>query len=158
METSSISAIKKELSEIPQKQLIELCLSLGKYKKDNKEYLDYLLFHAHDKLNFAQQLKTEIDDLFLELTFDINLYYAKKKLRKILRIITKYSKYINDKATTADLLIYFCLKIKQSKIPYQKSQLLINLYDQQLKKIDTLILGLHEDVRQDYIPQQNSIR
>ncbi len=151
MKTSSISELKKELNELPQKQLVELCLHLAKYKKDNKEFLDYLLFQAHDKTSFITAVKEEIDLHFDELKAQSNLYYVKKSLRKLLRIMTKYCKYISDKALAADLHIYFCRKMKASGIHYHKSQLLINMYEQQLKKINTLINGLHEDLQQDYL-------
>lgn len=151
MKVSSISELKKELHELPQKQLVELCLNLAKYKKDNKEFLDYLLFQAHDKQNFIVNVKTEIDEHFEELKAQANLYYVKKSLRKLLRIITKYCKYVGDKAAAAELHIYFCAKLKQSAIPFHKSQLLINMYEQQLKKINTLIASLHEDLQQDYL-------
>jgi hypothetical protein len=157
MKVSSISELKKELHELPQKQLVELCLQLTKYKKDNKEYLDYLLFQAHDKHSFISAVKTEIDEHFDELKAQSNLYYVKKSLRKLLRIITKYCKYVADKALAADLHIYFCRKMKASHIPYHKSQLLVNMYEQQLKKINTLILGLHEDLQQDYLNDLESI-
>ncbi len=157
MKVSSISELKKELHELPQKQLVELCLSLAKYKKDNKEFLDYLLFQAHDKSAFITTVKAEIDEHFEELKTQSNLYYVKKSLRKLLRIITKYCKYIGDKAASADLHIYFCLKLKQSGIPFHKSQLLINMYDQQLKKINTLIASLHEDLQQDYLNEIEKI-
>lgn len=157
MKSSSLSEIKKELHELPPKQLLDLCLNLAKYKKDNKEYLDYLLFEAHDKANFVLQVKSEIDLHFSQIPDNQNLYLVKKGLRKLLRIITKYCKYLNDKAATAELHIYFCLKFKQSKIPYQKSQLLVNMFEQQLKKINTLINGLHEDLRQDYYTELEKI-
>jgi membrane-anchored protein YejM (alkaline phosphatase superfamily) len=151
VKVSSISELKKELHELPQKQLVELCLSLAKYKKDNKEFLDYLLFQAHDKSAFITSVKAEIDEHFTELKIQANLYYVKKSLRKLLRLITKYCKYLGDKAAAAELHIYFCQKLKASGIPYHKSQLLINMYEQQLKKINTLINGLHEDLQQDYL-------
>jgi hypothetical protein len=151
MKATSISELKKELHELPAKQLIELCLHLAKYKKDNKEFLDYLLFQAHDKPSFVSAVKNEIDEHFEELKMQANLYYVKKSLRKLLRLITKYCKYISDKALAADLHIYFCQKMKASGIPFHKSQLLVNMYDQQLKKINTLINGLHEDLQQDYL-------
>jgi membrane-anchored protein YejM (alkaline phosphatase superfamily) len=151
MKASSISELKKELNELPAKQLVELCLHLAKYKKDNKEFLDYLLFQAHDKSSFVSAVKNEIDEHFNELKTQANLYYVKKSLRKLLRIITKYCKYISDKALAAELHIYFCQKMKDSGIPYHKSQLLVNMYEQQIKKINTLINGLHEDLQQDYL-------
>ncbi len=153
MKASSISDLKKELNELPSKQLVELCLHLAKYKKDNKEFLDYLLFQSHDKSGFVTAVKSEIDDHFEEIKSQSNLYYAKKSLRKLLRIITKYCKYINDKALATDLHIYFCFKLKSSGIPYHKSQLIVNMYEQQLKKINTLIKSLHEDLHQDYLSE-----
>jgi hypothetical protein len=157
MKVSSLSELKKELHELPQKQLMELCLSLAKYKKDNKEFLDYLLFQSHDKQSFVTAIKTEIGEHFEELKFQTNLYFVKKSLRKLLRILTKYCKYMGDKASATDVHIYFCIKLKASNIPYHKSQLLVNMYEQQLKKINTLILGLHEDLQQDYFNELQQI-
>jgi hypothetical protein len=157
VKVSSISELKKELHELPQKKLVELCLSLAKYKKDNKEFLDYLLFQAHDKANFILEIKNEIDQHFEEIKQQISLYYVKKSLRKLLRLITKYCKYINDKASSAELHIYFCAKLKKSGIPIQKSQLLLNMYEQQLKKTGTLIASLHEDLQQDYLNDLDAI-
>ncbi len=157
MKAASLSTLKKELQELPQKQLVELCLTLSKYKKDNKEFLDYLLFEAHDKPNFILEVKKEIDEHFIELKHQANLYYVKKSLRKLLRIITKYSKYIADKGLSAEMHLYFCEKLKSSGIPYHKSQLLVNMYDQEIKKITVLISGLHEDLQQDYINDLNKI-
>lgn len=151
MKAASLSELKKELNELPPKQLVELCIALAKYKKDNKELLDYLLFQAHDKTNFILEVKKEMDDHFEELKSQSNLYYVKKSLRKLLRIINKYCKYVADKAFAAELHIYFCEKLKLSKIPYKKSQLLVNMYEQELKKINTLISALHEDLQQDYL-------
>lgn len=151
MKAASIAELKKELQELPPKQLAELCITLAKYKKDNKEFLDYLLFEAHDKSSFVSGVKKEMDEHFAELRMQTNLYYVKKSLRKLLRIINKYCKYINDKALAAELHIYFCTRLKYSGIPYHKSQLLINLYEQELNKINTLIQGLHEDLQQDYM-------
>ncbi len=151
MKAVSLSELKKELQEIPQKELIELCVALAKYKKDNKEFLSYLLFDAHDKNAFVNEVKTEIDNQINTLKSHPNLYFVKKGLRKTLRIITKYDKYISDKALSADLHICFCSKLKHSSIPYHRSQLIVNMYEQQLKKINILINALHEDLQQDYL-------
>ncbi len=150
MKAASVNELKKELLQLPAKELVELCLSLVKYKKDNKEFLGYLLFESHDKASFITEIKSEIDAHFLSLESQSNLYYIKKSLRKLLRILTKYCKYISDKAVTAELHIYFCLKLKESGIPVHKSQLLVNMYEQQLKKIRTAIASLHEDLQSDF--------
>ena len=151
MKAVSLSELKKELQEIPNKELVELCIAVAKYKKDNKEFLSYLLFEAHNKSAFVNDIKTEIEEHITALKSQPKNNYVKKSLRKLLRIITKYNKYINDKGTSADLLICFCSKLKQSGIPYHKSQLIVNMYEQQIKKINTLVSSLHEDLQQDYI-------
>lgn len=150
MKAASLSELKKELYQLSSPELVELCISLAKYKKDNKEFLGYLLFESHDNTAFVKEIKLEVDAHFLELKSQSNLYYIKKSLRKLLRVLTKYCKYIGDKAITAEIHIYFCLKVKESGIPIHKSQLLVNMYEQQLKKINTLISGLHEDLQSDF--------
>jgi membrane-anchored protein YejM (alkaline phosphatase superfamily) len=150
MKTTTLNEIKKELQHLQQDDLVDLCLSLAKYKKDNKEYVAYLLFQAQNKTVFLNDVKAEIDDHFLELSPQTNLYYIKKSLRKLLRTISKFSKYLGDKALSVELYMYFCRKLKNSGIPFEKSPLLVNMYQQQLKKINSLVGGLHEDLQSDY--------
>jgi hypothetical protein len=151
MKSASLNELKKELVVLPARDLAELCIALAKYKKDNKDFLNYLLFDAQDNSTYVSEIKKEIDEHFEELKAQQNLYYIKKSLRKLLRQITRYSRYINNKGISADLLIYFCLKVKASGISIRKSQLLVNMYEQQLKKINTLIGSLHEDLQNDYL-------
>lgn len=157
MKYASLHEVKKELQLLSAPDLAELSLALAKYKKDNKEFLAYLLFQAHDKSAFVSEIRDEIDLSFVEIRQQGNLYHAKKSLRKLLRLISKYSKYMGDKAISAELTIYFCLKLKQSGIAFRKSQLLVNMYEQQLKKIHTLIGSLHEDLQQDYASDLEAI-
>ena len=150
VKVSSISEVKKELLDLEPRQLVDLCLNLAKYKKDNKEYLGYLLFESHDKNSFVSEIKSEIDNQFSEIDIRNNLYYIKKSLRKILRQIVKYCRYLDDKALMAELHIYFCNKLKNSGIPIKKSQLIVNMYEQELKKINAFIKTLHTDLQGDY--------
>ena len=158
MKSFSLIELKKELQLLPAKDLTDICISLAKYKKDNKDFLGYLLVDSYDKEGFVRDIKKEMDEQFAELKSQGNLYYVKKSLRKLLRILTKYSKYVNDKAVTCDLHIYFCRSLKNSGIPFKKNQLLVNLYEQQLKKIDKLIGALHEDLQGDYRKELGEIR
>lgn len=148
MEVRSISDIKKELKELPKEELVKLCFALGKYKNDNKAYLNYLLFDAHDPESFIMAAKTEVDELFTEIT-QINLYLVKKSLRKILRIIHRYARYTGSKEKEAELIIYFLHKMKNSGIPFQKNKVLVNLYNTQLKRVQTALSKLHEDLQYD---------
>ncbi len=157
MKTTSLQDLKKEVQELSPKELVELCIALAKYKKDNKEYLGYLLFEAHNKTQFIAEVKVAMDEHFTELQNQSNLYYVKKGLRKQLRLLTKYSKYVNDKSLTAELLIYFCKKLKQSGIPFHKNKLIVNLYALQLKRINALVVSFHEDLQQDYLQDLEDI-
>lgn len=149
MKTATIQEIKQELLAVNPSQLLELCLRLAKFKKENKELLTFLLFEAHDEEGYINSVKQLIDEGFTELPRP-NLYLTKKTLRKILRITNRYIKYAGSKQAETALLIYFCRKIKESGIPYQKTTVLNNLYELQLKKIKVALGQLHEDLQYDY--------
>ncbi|HTL10145.1 MAG TPA: hypothetical protein VL307_17845 [Chitinophagaceae bacterium] len=150
MKASSIKDIKTELQNLPKEKLTELCLQLAKYKKDNKEYLSYLLFEDHDLNGYINNIKQEMDDLFAAIP-NKQLYFAKKSLRRILRIVNKHIRYTSSKQAEADLLLYFCQKMAESNIAYHGSTVLVNLYSSQIKKIRAAIAGFHEDLQYDYL-------
>lgn len=54
--------------------------------------------------------------------------------------------------------IFFLQTLKDSKIKIQDSTALTNLYLQQLKKINTVIKNLHEDLQYDYERQLEDLR
>ena len=49
------------------KEVLELCLRLTRYKKENKELLTYLLFEAHNEQGYIDDVKKEIDDLLKQV-------------------------------------------------------------------------------------------
>lgn len=149
MKAAPISEIKHELTNVTPQVLLELCLRVIKYKKENKELLSYLLFDAHDVQGYVKNIKKEVDEQFLEIN-TANLYFAKKSLRKILKITNRYIKYTALKSVEAELLIYYCNKIKISGIKINKSTALANLYNNQIKKIKGVVKTLHEDLQHDY--------
>lgn len=149
MKAASLNELQKELSTHPPKRILEICIRLAKYKKENKELLTYLLFEAHDEANFIKNIKEETEAQFREMTKS-NIYLAKKSIRKILRTINKFSRYSGLKETEADLRIHYCKQLKNSGIPIYSSKVVTNLYNNQLKKINHVISGLHEDLQYDY--------
>ncbi|MFM2049497.1 MAG: hypothetical protein RI955_2045 [Bacteroidota bacterium] len=156
MKAATLSDLKKELFIQNNEQLIELCLRLGRFKKENKELLTYILFDSKSETDYIKDIKAEMDLLFEEIN-SANLYWAKKSLRKILRNINKYSRYSNETTTAIELLIYYCLKLKTSGIEFEKSAALKNLYDAQIKKIKKEIAAMHEDLQYDYQKKLNSL-
>lgn len=152
MEPFAIAEIKPALQSIPIKQLKELCLQLAKYKVDNKEYLGFLLFESNDIPGFVEKVKMNIDEQFEELP-KANWYLTKKSLRKILRGITKYSRYTGPGEPAIEMLMHFCKQLNQSGMPFREQPAFVKIYEQQLKKINTQIASLHEDLQFDYHKQ-----
>jgi hypothetical protein len=150
MKAASSNEIKQELKELSNAKLLELCLRLARFKKENKELLTYLLFEADDLETYLKNVKEEVDEQFLEVN-TTSMYFAKKTLRKILRIVNKHIRYTGSKQAEAELLIYFCKKLKALKIPFRKSNVLDKLFDAQVKKIKAAINSMHEDLQYDYI-------
>ena len=149
MKAASIHQLQKELKELEPKQVLELCVRLVKYKKENKELLTYLIFEAHDEKTYINGIKEEIDILFSEMNRS-STYLIKKSLRKILRLTNKFIKYSGSKQTEVELKIYFCTKIKASRIRIDSSTMLSNLYNREIEKIKSAIAKLHEDLQYDY--------
>jgi hypothetical protein len=149
MKAASINEIKRELFELDSKTVQEICMRLARFKKENKELLTYLLFEAHDEAGYVNSVKGEIDDLFQTLPRG-NVYYIKKGLRKILRIVNKQIKYSGNKQTELELRIYFCTKMKEAGVPLRSSTVLYNMNEQQLKKIKAVLAQLPEDLQYDY--------
>jgi site-specific DNA-adenine methylase len=149
MKASTISTLRKELNTLPAGDLLDLCLKLIKYKKENKELVSYLLFDANNEPEFIKSIKEEIDQQFAEINMS-HLYFAKKSIRKILKTTNKYIRYSGHKQTEVELLIHFCAKLKQSKISYKSSNSLLNLFKNQVRKIHIAIAALHEDLQHDY--------
>ncbi|HTE24784.1 hypothetical protein [Flavitalea sp.] len=156
MKAATVHEIKQELIHLQPARLTEICLRLAKFKKENKELISYLLFEAGDENDYIRSVKNEMDEMFVEIN-QSNIYYTKKMLRKILRITNKHIRYISGKTAEVELLIYFLRKIKETKIPLQKSVLLANIYNGQQKKVEKLITGLHEDLQHDYLQQMELI-
>lgn len=150
MKAATVHEIKQALMGNTAKELAELCLRLAKFKKENKELLTYLLFEASDEELYIKEVNQEISAEMDQIDPGQNLYFAKKSIRKILRIANKHIRYMGSKQAEVTILLHFCQCLKQSGIPFMKSTALNNLYHQQGKKIEKAISTLHEDLQYDY--------
>jgi hypothetical protein len=149
MKAASIKEIKAELHSLHPARVLELCMHLAKYKKENKELLTYLLFEAHDEQSYINSVKEQMDEDFKGINKS-NLYLAKKALRKALRITNKYIKYSGSKQTEVELLIYYCKKVRKTGIPLHANTVLGNIFLRQTQKIEKALKSLHEDLQYDY--------
>jgi hypothetical protein len=148
MKAASINDIKKELANHEYKDLLEYCLRLAKFKIENKELLGFLLFEVHDLSTFITRVKQEIEEQFLDINKS-NVYFIKKSVRKILRNLTKKIRISMSAQAEAELLIHFCNCIITYSIPIKESRQLLNLYNNQLKKIEKALFALHPDLQYD---------
>ena len=149
MKAAYITQLKQELKNRPANELLEICLRLARFKKENKELLTYLLFEIDDENTYIESVKREIDQQFQEINKS-SVYLAKKSIRKIVRNINKFIRYSGRKQTEVELLLYFCKHLKNFSIPINKSIVLSNIYFRQIEKIRKAISTLHEDLQYDY--------
>ena len=149
MKPASLPEIKKELQTLSTQEIQELCLRLGRFKKENKELLTYLLFESHNESGYIESVKSYMDDEF-NLINTSSYFYIRKSARKILRNIKKYIRYSQNKETEVELLLYFCQKLRDFKPSIKRSTQLQNMYTRQLLLAKKIIAKLHEDLQHDY--------
>ncbi len=149
MKAATVKQLKDELNERSPKELLEYCLRLSKFKKENKELLTYLLFEASDEESYIHTIKQEMDEQFENVNRK-NFYFVKKGIRKILREVKKHIRYSQNKETEVDLLIYFCKSLKTFSPSIRRSTTMMNLYNRQIEMIRKKIEKLHEDLQYDY--------
>lgn len=152
MTTASIKDLKQELDELDAGRLKALCLRMAKFKKENKELLTYLLFEEQDEKGYIESVKSVIAQEISEIS-NLNTYYLKKSLRRVLKIVNKQIRYSGIPETELALRLYFCQQIKEADMPVAKSVVLMNLYEQQVKKIHQALGKLEEDLQFDYQSQ-----
>lgn len=149
MKTASVAELKKELTHHSQAELMQLCLRLARFKKENKELLTYLLFEAHDEHGYIDAVKAMMDEAFSEIN-TTSYYYIKKSVRKILSSVKKQIRYSQKKETEVELLLYFCRKLRTMKPSFTRSPVLRNTYQTQLRMIRNAMSKLHEDLQYDF--------
>lgn len=149
MKASTINELKQELVNTPAATLVELCLRLARFKKENKELLTYLLFEAHDTSAYISSVKEAMAEQFTDINKN-NVYYVKKSLRKILRTAKKYIRYSGLAIVEVEVLIYFCETMRDLNISIHKNPVLFNMYQNQMRNINKALKGLHEDLQYDY--------
>ncbi len=149
MKAVSVKQLKDELKHKEATELMTLCLSLAKFKKENKELLTYLLFEAENEAGYIEAVKEEMTEQF-ETMNKKNYYFQKKSIRKILKNTKKYIRYSKKKETEIELLLHFCLEMKDLRPSVVRQLAMNNLYYRQIDMIKKAISTLHEDLQYDY--------
>jgi len=149
MKAATLKEIKLELKECSQEELLDYCLRLSRFKKENKELLTYLLFESANEAGYIESVKSEIEEEFKHIN-KTSVYYIKKSVRKILRYTKKYIRYSKKKETEVELLIYYCNELLKIKPSIKENKALKNLYQRQIESIKKALSTLHEDLQYDF--------
>lgn len=157
MKAVTVKQLKTELSGRTNDELIELCLRLSKFKKENKELLTYVLFQSSFELGYINNVKLEVNELFDEINIS-SYYFIKKSVRKILRKIKTYIRYSKNKETEIELLLYFCKKLASIKPSIKNNKVLTNIYLREMASIRKKLGGLHEDLQFDYSAEMDVLK
>lgn len=157
MQIAKLSDLKKELKHKSSEELLEVCLRLARYKKENKELLNYLLFESNDEDAYIVAVKEDISSGF-DTIGNMTGYFIKKSIRKVLRIAAKEIKYSGIKRTEVEVLIFFCQQMSRLGKSVGSSRVMMNMFENQLKKIDKSLSTLHEDLQYDYQQEMVDLR
>ncbi len=149
MKSASLKEVKQELQHRSQSELLELCLRLVRFKKENKELLTYLLFEASDESKYIDSVKEYMDVEFKNINTK-SYFFIRKSMRKILTNTKKFIRYSKQKETEVELLLYYCKKLKAFQPSIKRSIRLLNIFNRQLTLIKKTVSTMHEDLQYDY--------
>ena len=144
MDPAPLAEIKRTLMLMDRSELLDACLRLARFKKDNKELLTYMLFLSQDEQGYANYLCGIIDGHFRETP---NAH--KKTLRKIIRWMNKCLRFSGVKETEVQVRMHFCQALRDSQTPFRKHRVMLNMYTGQIKKIRKAIEKFHDDIKRD---------
>ena len=156
MKTATVKEIKHELQHFSKEELLEFCLRMAKFKKENKELLSYLLFEASNEAFYIEGLKKIVATRFEEINIK-SYYFIKKSVRKILREIKKHIRYSKNKETEIELLLFFCQKLADFSPSMNKNIALRNIYDRQIIYIKKSLEEMEEDLQYDFGVELNKL-
>lgn len=149
MKIAGTSEIRTQLKELNPNELREIILRLGRYKLDNKGLLNYLLFGASSESDYLDEVKEEIREQLLQ-TNTTSFYLAKKSIRKALKTANTHIKYTGKDYVIVELLLFYCRELLALPIDIKRSEVLSNLFDRQVVRIEKALAKLHEDLQYDY--------
>lgn len=157
MKAATIRELKQAMEERTPEELMELCLRLARFKKENKELLTYLLFESEDEPHYVESVKAEISGQFERVNTN-SYYYMKKSVRKVLHNTKKHIRYAQNKETEMELLLHFCFQMKALRPSIFRNKALQSLYERQLAHIRKVLSNMHEDLQYDYRLEMDKLR
>lgn len=157
MQLPSLSVLKKELTLLSEKELIELITELSKFSRENKAFLYFKLHERESPRLFSEMVQEELEKEF-QLANTKNYHVAKKAAQAIRRKLNKFLKLSKNKPDQIELIAFFCQNMVRYGYLEYRHPVIDNLYAVQIRKIETLIASLHEDLQYDYIQLVHGLR
>ena len=148
MKNASSAEIKKDLLQLSVADLTQICIRIARFKKENKELLNFLLYELDNETKYIEDVKNEIDLYFVDLD-ETRYRNLVKQIRKGIRLVLKFIKFSGSKNVEVAVLIHLLLRLK----PYSNRKegvVIQNMYKTQLNKILNTMLKLEEDLQFDY--------
>lgn len=149
MKAASVKQIKEELLKRSPNELVNICLRLSKFKKENKELITYLLFDAADEQGYVKEVVQTLVGEFETVNIK-SLYIAKKNLRRIVRMVNRFIKYSDDPETPVQILMALCIEMKKLPLNFSRSASLANIVSATRNRLLKHIELLHEDLQYEY--------
>jgi hypothetical protein len=157
MKPATLKQLKDELKHKSESDLLELILRLARFKKENKELLTYLLFEEENEELFITTTCLEVSEMFDEIN-TASTFYIRKSVRKILSYCNRLIRYSGKKETQVEILLHFCLCLKELASDYSVGLRVENVLDNQIIKIEKVMVGLHEDLQYEYNQSLDKLR
>ncbi|MCB9256567.1 MAG: hypothetical protein H6579_05500 [Chitinophagales bacterium] len=157
MQVASLKEFKEELKHLDKSALSELVLQFIRFKKDNKELLQYLLFEQHRERDYILDIKEEIEEAFKNINTS-SYFLMKKTIRKQLRLLKKYLRYSKKKNTEVELILHFCKELSLLEPSIQNSKVLMSIFHREIVRIEKIIDSLHEDLQYDYLREIEELK
>lgn len=148
MRSEPLNILRKQLTSLDQATLSRICIDLAKYRKENKEYLQYILFESANVESYVEDVTT-----FLQKDFEsLSRSAAKrlKELRGIRKQLRKHIRFIKQPAAELSLLLWFCQMLLQYFDRQDLRRSATAIFTSSIVKAENIFNKLHEDIRLDY--------
>lgn len=149
--------LKAQLKQLDEAELQQLVIRLARFKKENKEFLSYILFMEADTRQYIKDVGLETEELFRQMKGN-TLYQCMKSLRKVIRQLTKYIRFASNKVVETELLLLCCRCMQQHFGNIEDSVQLQRLYDRVWLRAEKALAALHEEKQSDYRAELKELR
>jgi hypothetical protein len=157
MKDYSLADIKKELKHFSKEELVNWYIDLIKFKKINKGFSTFQVFHSQSEAQFVELVKADLTEGFQELNH-ANDFYIKKGLQKINRQLTLVLSYPLTDVSKIELSIYFLEEFNRHVGRKKNHTVIYNIYLRVLAKLEKWVAKLHEDLQFDFEEKISDLR